>query len=69
VGYIATDRLHNRHVSMAEIFFPDEWPYQHVTFIVSWKHILKMAQLAPFGSRQEMFTGSCSMIGVEKNIG
>jgi len=23
VGYIATDRLHNRHVSMAEIFFPD----------------------------------------------
>ncbi len=23
MGYIATDRLHNRHVSMAEIFFPD----------------------------------------------
>ncbi len=23
MGYIATDRLHNRHVSMAEIFFAD----------------------------------------------
>ena len=23
MGYIATDRLHNRHVSTAEIFFPD----------------------------------------------
>jgi len=30
---------------------PEKWPHQHVTLIASWKHILKMAQLAPLGSR------------------
>ena len=39
-----------------------KYPHQQVTFIVSLKHIWKMAQLEPLGSSQRILAGSCLMV-------
>jgi len=42
-----------------------KYPYWHITFIMLLKCILKMAQFALFGSRQEMLARSFSIkVGV-----